>query len=363
MLYLRIDSIASVTFYIKFITSMKKHIILSFFVLGVYTLLFGQDYVAYHKAIMNAESKILDSNYSESLAIYDSIFKLYDFVYARHCYTAIQLATREKKEDLVFFFLEKGIKQGLTVDIIENAPIINELSKSNKWKEFKVKKYDSLRKTYLNNINIQLRDEIERLSAIDQYFTNKVNESTLLSYIIKNNKWKRVVEMLVETKLIEIIKQYGFPGEKIIGIEEVNLSYINFSKEEEKELNTMGKRTFTPFSAQYILIHYFSIPHPNFNTLLKQEIKKGNIEPSQYASICDFQAKYGKKYKNEGYYNQWHRDTNMENRNDINKRRLNIGLETFEEYRKKEKRNYKIRKEIEKGNYDHVKIYTVFGGY
>lgn len=329
-------------------------------------MLFGQNYLAYHKAIINAETKILDSAYSESLIIYDSVFKQYDFVYAKHCYTATQLAVKEEREDLAFFFLEKGIKQGLTISLIENAPIISDITKSNKWEKFRLEKYDSLRKIYLNNINIQLRDEVEKLYAIDQHYTRMVNNSRFIKYLFKNKKWKKEVEELVEKRLIGIIKKYGFPGEKLIGIRE---EYIRFNENGTVNDSLMqikannGVRYLGNLSAQYMLIHYFSNPQSNFNTLLKQELKKGNIEPYQYASICDFQAKYGKKYKNEGYYNQWHRDMNMEKRNSINKRRLNIGLETFEELKMKEKRNYKILKEIEKGNYQHIKIYTLWGGY
>lgn len=291
------------------------------------------------------------------------MFKQYDFVYAKHCYTALQLAVKEDKEDLSYFFIEKGIKQGLTSRFIENAPIVKDITSSNRWNKFKLEKYDSLRKIYLNNINLKLRDEIERLSSIDQHYTNNVNNSKFVNYLIKSRIWKKEVKKLVEKKLKIIIQKYGFPGEKLIGIDEVNISYLNFSDKNEKELITKGKRSLFCVSAQYMLIHYFSRPYPNFNNLLKKELKNGNLEPYQYAIISDFQAKYGKKYKNEGYYNQWHRDVDKDKRSEINKRRLSIGLETFEDLRIKESRNYKISKEIEKGNYEHIKIYTIWGGY
>lgn len=330
------------------------------------SFLYGQDYISYQTRVNQAETNILDSNYNKAILIYDSLFKEYDFVFAKHCYTAIQLAVEQKKWDLAFEFIEKGVKQGITVKIIENSPVMKNIINNDSWGQFKERKYDSLRKIYLSNINLSLRDEIEKLFALDQYYTSRVNDSRFIKYLFNDLKWKKEIGKIVDNKLIAIIKKYGFPGEKIIGIREEKIRYSEKAIiNEELMLNRLeeGKGYIGNLSAQYMLIHYFSNSHPNFNDLLLEEVKKGNIEPYQYASICDFQAKYGKKYKNEGYYNQWHRDVSVEKREEINKRRLSIGLETFEELKRKEKRNWEIREKINSGNVNHIKIWTIWGGY
>lgn len=339
---------------------MKLYLIIIFLIFSRFV--FCQDYISYHKVIVKAESAIIDSNYSYAVYLYDSLFREYNFVFARHCYTATQTAIVAENLDKAFYFLKRGVRQGLTKDLIQYTPLLRDIQDDKRWGDFIENQYDSLRSLYLSSIDLNLRDEIGKLYALDQLYTRKVNESKFIRYFISNHSWKRNIKKLVERKLVPLIQTYGFPGEKQIGLKAISFKYESDSVITNTLDNyTKGHGFIGNLSAQYMLIHYFSTSHEAFNDLLIDEVKKGNLEPYQYASICDFQAKYGTN-KN-CFYNQWHRDTAVEVRQEINDRRKILGLESYEELKAKEKRNWEIRKEIKNGNENHIKIWTLWGGY
>ena len=151
---------------------------------------------------------------------------------------------------------------------------------------------DSLTRIYQKNINYNLRDEIIKLNAKDQVYTSKVNNSYFIKYLVANKIWKEENRKIVENNLLALIKRYGFPAEKLIGIDSQSFMYQNGLIDEKRMLENISKGLvrFGDINVQYILIHYFSNPHQNFNEILLKEIEKGNLDPYQYASICDFQA-------------------------------------------------------------------------
>jgi hypothetical protein len=146
-------------------------------------------------------------------------------------------------------------------------------------------------------------------------------------------KWRKVTKEIIEEELIPLIKRNGFPGEKLIGLDEKWMHY--------KSKNDRYNSTF----CYLIFIHYFSVKNKNFNNLLIEELKRGNLSPKYYASMNDFIVKYGKGYSNNQHFNQWHRNLELKNREKINENRVLIGLETFEELQLKEKRGSKFCRE------------------
>jgi hypothetical protein len=102
-----------------------------------------------------------------------------------------------------------------------------------------------------------------------------------------------------------------------------------------------------------MLIHYFSTPRKDINNKLLQNVINGFITAYQFGAFNDFMARWGKKrYGNYQYYNVWHQDNNPENIDSINKRRLSIGLNTFEQQERNRAinnqrwKNKKVNKEI-----------------
>jgi hypothetical protein len=321
--------------------------------------------IEYYKGIKSAEQQILDSNFNSAVNIYYLTFQKNAFVYAKDAYTAAQTALSVDSFEKGFYFLGRGVKQGLTKEIIENSPILRKVKDTPKWISFLEIDYPYFRSSYLLRINNSVKSEIEEIISIDQYFTRKLNNSNFITYVINNRRWKKVVSKLVDDKLIKIIKTYGYPGEKLIGINAQQILYNTLEVDTISKLNAISKG-FGYIGSSYseiLLIHYFSNRRDSsLISLLEKELNMGNIQPSQFAVIIDFFAKYSKPVDNP-FYNQWHRNTSLVERNRINDRRTSIGLESYENLLLKEARNRNILKSIKNGNTEHIKLWTIWGSY
>lgn len=342
--------------------NMKKFFITSLFS-WLLSSLQAQNYIEYNKLITKAENHILDSNYNEALANYKEAFEQFDFVFAKHCYTALQIVSLSKESSETIFFLRKGIKQGLELDLLNNAPFISNISQNSWWNNFVKNEYDSLHTIYLSKINIRLRDQLIKLATLDQLYTKELNKYRfrIIPQIIAYRNWKKEIGKLVEIELLPMIEKYGFPGEKLVGIN-TNIWEDTISKDFLISQTKKGLGGPESVHAHLILIHYISGRQNKLDFKLLENLKNGNIYAIQFASIQDFSIKYNSEVK-MGYFNQWHRNPDTTAINQVNLNRISIGLEDFETLRRKEKRNWAIKKEINNNNFNHIKIWTVWGGY
>lgn len=342
----------------------KMKVIMLLLMMFSFNIVFSQNYIDYNRLITKAENHILDSNYNEALANYKEAFEQFDFVFAKHCYTALQIVSLSKDSTETIFFLRKGIKQGLELDLLNNAPFISNISKNSWWNSFVNKEYDSLHAIYLSKINIRLRDQLIKLATLDQLYTKKLNKYRfrIIPQIIAYRNWKKEIGKLVEIELLPMIEKYGFPGEKLVGINS------NISFEDTISNNYLISQTKKGLggpesvNAHLILIHYISGRQNKLDFKLLENLKNGNINAIQFASIQDFSMKYNSEVQLD-YFNQWHRNPDVTAINQVNLNRTSIGLEDFETLRRKEKRNWAIQKEIKNNNFNHIKIWSVWGSY
>ena len=341
-----------------------KHLLTSILFFCISQGVRSQDYIEYNKLITQAENSILDSNYNEALSKYNEAFKQYDFVFAKHCYTALQIASFSKDSLRTIFFLRKGIKQGLDLNLLENAPFISNISKNHWWKNFISKEYDSLHSIYLGKINYRIRDQLIKMATLDQLYTKKLNKYRfrIIPQIIAHRKWKKEIGKLIEIELLPMIEKYGFPGEKLVGIN-TNI-WFEDTVSNDFLISQIRKGFVSPESvnAYLILIHYISSRHNKLDFKLMENLKNGNINAIQFASIQDFSMKCNSEVY-IGYFNQWHRNPDTNEISQVNLNRISIGLEDFNTLRRKEIRNWKIQKEIAFNNLNHIKIWTICGGY
>jgi len=212
------------------------------------------------------------------------------------------------------------------------------------------KTYEKHKTRYSQNIDKFLSDTISKISAYDNKW--KVFYLDSLSSVDKNSaklyddKYDSIVNRLVEEKLIPLILQYGYPGERQIGIERVSI------KSEPYDY------AFVQNSAFLVLLHYYSRPKGcKYNVLLYNEVKKGNLKPEHYATFIDYQIKYGGKMNcNLLPYNQWRISDTIDIQK-INLKRAKIGLGKFELIKKKYNRGMDICRETDMGNYKHIKLF------
>lgn len=308
------------------------------FILFFPLITFGQNYIDYQKIINRVDNDICTNQLESAILRLDTVYEVYPFIYAKHCYKALQISCQLKDSIEVDKWLKKSFIQGIPFWIVQEDTLLKSVFDYENCKE-SLHEYDSLRKIYLGKVNVPLRKTVDSLIEIDQRLTHQVNDGfILLRYTYHLYRW-----LNNNKRQLEIIKQltasFGFPGEQLIGLPMQCEDSVKFQP------NTSPGILLQETNTYIMLIHCFSNPRPDFNELLIAEVKKGNIPANQYGAINDFMAAYGKnKYGNYSYYNVWHTDPLEENIRSINDNRNKIGLMSFEEQERNQRLFYERRK-------------------
>lgn len=285
-----------------------------------YTELFGQNYVEYQKTFNRIDNDILSNNLSIASKRLDTIYHSFDFIYAKHCIKALQISCLQNDTSDVDKWLKKCFIQGVPFWIIGNNEITSKVFHYPHTKNTLLS-YDSLRTIYNSSLNIEISRIIDSLYVLDQKYTNKVNNGfILLRHTIYGIQWLQNNRRQFNV-IKGIIDQYGFPGEKLIGLS----PYYQDSIEAQKDVLFYGP-SIDEYRTYIMLIHYFSSPREDINEALITSVRQGFIPAYQYGAINDFNVLYGKKKNSSEFYNVWHDDPNIENNPQINSRRQLIGL-------------------------------------
>ena len=275
-----------------------KAVILTFYMLFFSILLFSQDnknYISYHQTCRKAEHYFIDSNYRQCIQTYDSLFKKYDFLFPRDCFTAAQLANKIGDDSMAVVFLKKGVPFGLNADMFiktDTALQIHKIYDSKYWINYK-RDYDSLRKLYVNRVDWNLKKKIEEMVSLDQQIR------------IKNNKWfNRIFRKGLENDfnivnqkhiafLDSVFKIKGYPGIWLTGVGDSSNGSFNY--------NGNLSEIF------FVILYHYDSAYVKFGDFLRKEIETGHIHPRVYAMTRDFQDRWsGKREKHqEMYYNIW----------------------------------------------------------
>jgi len=302
---------------------MKK-ILLLFCLFCTFSGSYAQNYIDYHKTIIQAEQEILKENYTQALQHYQELFKDYDFVFAIDYFTATQLAVQTQQYETAFQYLRNGVKKGISMKLIMSNEILSELDNQKGWNAFEAD-YDRLRETYPNSIDTEICSELQSLYETNVSMTQQHNPAEPFSVAYSNMKSKKMVRKHATT-VMDIMQLHGFPGEKLVGLDECT-SDLN-----SNQSHIVGKDVFLNSKMAFVMLtHYYSEPNKSINDKLMKELKKGNLDPSQFAIINDYMAEYGDgRFGNFSYYNQWRNVLKEGEENIINKKRERIGLGSFE---------------------------------
>lgn len=162
---------------------------------------YGQSYDVYHHMILTAEDYyFLENNVDSSLFYYKKCFKAFDFVFARDAVNAFQIAYKEELP--IEHFLKTAIESGVTPAVLVNIPALSDFLKDSLPQLEVMGDNDIYRARYLDRINIDCLNRTYRLGIIEQI-----------------NKTKRTETMA----LFKMSMEYGLPGEKNCGIEELGI--------------------------------------------------------------------------------------------------------------------------------------------
>jgi hypothetical protein len=289
------------------------------------TKVHAQQYIEYHRQMNRIDEDILKNELTSALIRFDSIYYRYDFIFARHCFKALQISCETKDSLRANQWLEKAFIQGVPLWMIRN----NEITKNCLFystTSATIQGYDSLRNLYTKAIDTSLRKQIDSLIEIDQYYTRKVNDGFVLTrYTYHAIRWLRNNKKQVEI-LKKIIENKGYPGEKIIGLPLTMNDSILSSNRFYKEGPWLRET-----HAYIMFIHYYSNPRPDMNNRFVEQIMEGNLLPYQFGAFNDFLARWGKKRYRSTYYDVWHKDPNRANEVAILNRRYAIGLNTLKQ--------------------------------
>lgn len=280
----------------------------------------AQNYINYHKQLNEARLISVKGKHQAAAELFELTFDEFEFRFARDCVHAIQIASKTTDTTLLQFFVEAGIKQGIPLNYLSQMPELTWFRATANW-SLVVQSADSLHNIYQSNINLSLREEVNQMFAEDQAIRNHYNKwYNFLAKPFIACKWRKLNAKQVE-RLVDITREYGFVGEQLIGID---LSTHHPAIEAGQLSAGM------PI---VILVHHYSKPNTSIDELLFEQLKLGYIDVTHFATICDFEAEFGrKKFEKRGYYGlrfgQRGRKINF-----YDTKRRNIGLPTLEDYK------------------------------
>lgn len=182
----------------------------------------AQDYNIYHAKIIQAEKEIFQKgNIEKGLSIYSIVFQDFDFVFLRDCIIAMQIALYNSNEKLFIEFVAKSSKNGLLIRHLPLLKYIYNHAIYNKNKETVHQYLENNRKYYLQRLDTMTLKKIIRLFSIDQV------EKSIIPNETNKQREIRYKPLIRETagKLIDLIKDKGFLGDMLIGIDQNDIMH------------------------------------------------------------------------------------------------------------------------------------------
>ncbi len=273
------------------------------------------NYIPYYLKVYEADSMRLVGNYKQSNQILDSLFNKYEpinlgFYNEYFIYLSNMVRLNEfEKFDLV---LKKAIQVfGLKVEYCVNDSLFKIAFEKSKYKK---EDLDKFYETYLNNLNLDYRYAIEKMIENDQRVRLAVPKD--------KDEWQKVDKENAENIKL-LIAKYGYPSVKKIGGLKFNNKSCNIS--------TLFLHASKEERESYIL------------DLMLESVKKGECEPTDFATVYDKYLYSTGKYGDKVLYGELRNtqksiDELVVNPKKIDSIRKSIGLEHLEYKRWKYKK-------------------------
>jgi hypothetical protein len=281
----------------------------------------------YHPKINTAELLVIDGKYTDALAQYQKAFAavprgfMKDYFNAAVCSTYLGDATNTYK-----YLLEVAGK-GISLDFIKDETAFMGIQQDPNWRNFE-KEYLNKKREFDQKINKGLKDKLTKIVERDQGFRVR-DAQAFADTIVKIDKQNA-------TELDYIIDRYGFPSEDVIGCGEGGMPVIQY-----------------PF---YAVIRRQNPDNQtiNFSNHLMAAARSGKISPYSATHIMAtvnandvffarhvFKILTDESLKMQGKpfapkLNKWvFRQIDKADEQRINELRLQNGMETLADYRKK----------------------------
>lgn len=290
----------------------KQLLITSLFLLCALTIR-AQSYLPYYTGIYTAHKHIAAKNYQLAADQYYRTFQAYTFRFARDCWHAAESAALAGDSAKVAYFVEASVRQGIPLSYMSLSKALLPYHSTPLWTSLSQHTH-AWRQSYLEGINQTIRAEIIEMFEADQQARARYYAwYNLLFRPILGMKWRKLNAQQV-TRMVEITQMYGFPGEKLIGID---------LPSQHSKIDSLQLSAGMPI---VILLHHYSHPNPSHDHLFHDQVLQGNLWNRHFATVCDFEATYGKgKHQGLAHYQVAWKENALDNEV-INLRRRAIGL-------------------------------------
>lgn len=278
----------------------------------------GQDVFDYYRGINRARVLAVDGAYHKSIRAYLNTFASSDRIWARDVVNAAEVSALIENDSLTAALVIQGLKQGVLLSYFKDQQRFENFRSSPHWNSI-VEQADQYNKENQEELNQEIRTELNEMFAADQAIREqyyKWGNYPFRPFI--GSKWRKLNAEQVE-RIAEITKTHGFPGEHLIG-----LDYATYHPK-------VDERRISGGMAILILIHHFSQPNPSLDSLFLEEVKKGNMYNEHFATVCDYEAQFGKgKFTTMGPYHLRFEQEDTELK-EVDEKRKSIGLMTRDE--------------------------------
>ena len=304
----------------------------------------AQDYSAYQRCINRVDRDIMKREWASATQRMDSVYRDYDFIYARHCVKGLKLALLQQDEQRSAQWLGRSILQGVPLWVLRNHELcrpVFELAAT----QTVLARYDSLHRVYLSRIDTALARRIQNMMDADTRYTRRVNDGfILLRHTLYGLQWIRHNKQQTR-ELEQIIRQYGFPEERLIGLPQSvadSAALAAYLRQEGPDLVLQNRQAF------FMLLHYFSTKRKDLNPLLLPQVAIGNLPPYQYARINDYLSRNTSAQRYSRYYD-FGSMPDEEDLAAVDQRRDRLGLPPYEEQQWKRQLHWDARKSSKLG--------------
>jgi len=274
----------------------------------------AQNYFEYYQNVSNAETAIVEAKYDSALYHYQKAFNSVTNPIANDLYNAAICASYTGNNTIGIQYAEKILRKGMNFSIF-NHKAFKGLKNDKAWKDIKKN-----RKTIVSEArkswDVELRKKIELICNDDQYFRKKSG-----SYQVYGDTIRKIDSLNFE-RIKGIISEYGYPNENNLGFEKPwHIFHLNF----------------------YIPVrHYYQNKGCLLSDVLYKEVENGHMLPQIFSELEDKKNNYlfgDDKFGTIVFFRiNGEVKENKKTEEQIytyNKNRKLIGLDSYENYKKK----------------------------
>ncbi|RYE54502.1 MAG: hypothetical protein EOP48_12180 [Sphingobacteriales bacterium] len=303
---------------------MNKSLIVTIFALQTFLVHAGKfDFRLYNQKINNAESAIIDEQYSVAIKYYREAFVVKEKPFAKDLYNASLCAIKVNNVPLAFKFCKLLAQKGVGSGFFKAVPSYTKLPKNSEWNS--VLKQAGKSKDAHQIASGRILRTIDSLVEKDQKFNREWRESGMA---VEQRERMYAANDTISSELKQMFDSLGFLSEDKIGA----------------TLNKNGLLSnILPFDV--ILVHNYQSRTQGdtlFSVILHEALLNGDISPDYYATILDMGTNLGNRpyYGAVRLFTQYKckillDDYNQNRISDIDRSRAAIGLCSTKELLKK----------------------------